>query len=117
MASVRFSTTVAAGGVTPNVMVGSQFEFMGAISQVQVYMIADPPAAGTANAEIFFGQQLELADGPAPVGVAGIGPAVPDDLVLDGIAAIGDRLVIRLTETAGAAAAIVRTLVVITPIA
>lgn len=116
MASVRFRNVVPIGGVTANVMVGSQFEFLGSISQVQVYMISDP-ATGIANAEIFFGQQLELADGPAPVGVVDIGPAVPDDLVLDAIGAIGDRLVIRLTETGGAATAIVRTLIVITPVA
>lgn len=117
MPSQRFNTTVAAGTTVANIMAGSQFEFMGRPARVQVYQVGDPAAAGPYNSEVFFGQELELADGPGPIGVAAIGPTIPDDLVLDDVAAPGDRLIIRLTETGGAANAIVRTLVVITPIA
>lgn len=116
MPSQRFVTTVAAGTTVGNIMAGSQFEFIGVPARIQIYQVGDPAAAGPYNSEVFFGQELELADGPGPIGVAAIGPAVPDDLVLDDVAAPGDRLIIRLTETAGAAAAIVRTLVVLTPI-
>jgi len=115
MPSQRFSTTVAAGGVNVNIMTGSQFEFLGRPSRIQIYQISDP-AVGIGESTVFFGQELELAASPTPVGVAGVGPAVPDDLILDDVGAPGDRLVIRVAETGGAAAAEVRTLVVITPL-
>lgn len=115
MPTQRFSTTVAAGAVNTNILAGSQFEFLGVPSQVQVYQVGDP-AVGLYNSEVFFGQQLVQADGPGPIGVALVGPSVPDDLVLDDVGAAGDRVVIRISETGGAAAAVVRTLVVFTPV-
>lgn len=116
MPAQRFQVTVAAGGVNPNIIAGSQFEFLGVPSRIQIYAIGDPAAAGPYNLEVFFGQSLELADGPGPIGAAAVGPVVPDDLVLDDVGGAGDRLVIRVSETGGAAAAIVRVLVVFTPL-
>lgn len=115
MPSQRFNTTILAGATNANILAGSQFEFLGVPSRVQAYMAGDT-AAGVYNAEIFFGQELELADGPGPIFTAGFGPEVPEHLVLDDIGGAGDRIVVRLTETGGALAAIVRTLLVFTPI-
>ncbi len=116
MPSLRFTTTLGANEVNPNIMTGSQFEFLGRPTRVQIYALAE--AADAINIEVFFGQELELADSPLNVGAAaGLGPIVPDDLVLDDIGAGGDRLVVRMTETAGVAASIVRTMLVLTPVA
>ena len=119
MPSQAFVTVVVAGATVQNLMAGSQFEFPGRPPRVQVYQVRDPAgAAGIPESTIFFGQELELAssqlsDGPGNAQA----PRVPDNQVIDDIAAGGDRLVLRLQETGGAAATTVRTLVVLTPVA
>jgi len=112
--TARFANTLLANAVVENVIAGSQFEFIGRPSRVQIYSAAD--LADTVNVEVFFGQELQATPAPAPRTADGTGPVVPDDLIVDDIAAPGDRLVIRLTETAGLAADI-RTMIVITPVA
>ncbi len=113
MPSQRFSTTLGAGAVVQNVLAGSQFEFVGITSRVQVYSVVD--AVDTANMEITFGQELQIPS--SPIGTepgAGLGPVAPDDILIDDFAAPGDRIVIRLTDSG--AGSVVRTLVVITPV-
>lgn len=117
MPTAQFTNTIAANGVVANVLVGSQFEFTGRPTRIQLYIIQDP-TAGRGQVEVFFGQELQAT--PAPISNATgvtIGPNVPDDLLVDDIAAPGDRIVVRLTETAGGAGLIVRTKVVLTPVA
>ncbi len=116
MPTIRNFTTLAIGGQNANVLQGSQFEFLGAPSRVQVYGSQDTAAgAGIIELEVFFGQELELAQTrvnlrtPAEV-------RVPDDLLLDDIGAAGDRLVVRAVETGGAAVGAILTLVKITPV-
>lgn len=113
MPTARFTTVFAANEVVPNVMAGSQFEFMGRPTRVQVYGVVD--ATEAVSAEIFFGQELQLGQSPLPEAVAGTGPVVPDDLLVDDIAAGGDRLTVRLTEVGGAAGN-TRVMVVLTPV-
>jgi hypothetical protein len=114
MPTFRDVTTLAANETVQNIMAGSQFEFPARPTRVQVYCLAE--AGDAVSAEVFFGQELQLARSPLNVGAAaGAGPVVPDDLLLDDIAAPGDRLVVSLTETAGAAG-IARTMVVMTPV-
>jgi len=115
MPTIRNVTALAAGAQVANVLTGSQFEFLGAPSRVQVYAIDDTAGAGgVSEVEIFFGQELEFSQ--SPVNVKAAGPDVPDDLLIDDFGAGGDRLVVRVTETGGALASIVNTLVKITPI-
>jgi len=117
MPTLRFGApdaTVAIGGVIQNLMTGSQFEFLARATRVQIYGSQDPLDLGTM--EVFFGQELEMAVSPIPFSLnAGEGPLVPNDLLLDDFGAPGDRIVIRLTETGGAATAVTRVLVVLTP--
>ena len=114
MPSFRTVTTLVANETDPNIMAGSQFEFMARPTRVQVYSLAE--AGDAVSVEVFFGQELQLARSPLNVGAAaGAGPVVPDDLLVDDIAAPQDRLVIAMTETAGAAG-IARTQVVLTPV-
>lgn len=115
MPTHRFSVTVAAGAQVANALAGSQFEFLGAPSVVQVYMAQDT-AVGIGEAEVFFGQELEAVQAPIPMRVATLGPEVPEDLIVDDVGAPGDRIVIRLIETGGAAGAVIRGMVKVTPI-
>ncbi len=115
MPTIRNVTLLAAGGTNPNVLQGSQFEFLGTPSRVQVYAIDDSGGlGGVGEVEVFFGQELQFAQSPPNIRAAG--PTVPDDLLVDDIGAAGDRLVVRVTETGGALGATVNTLVKITPI-
>lgn len=113
MPSQRFSNTMIAAEVIQNILAGSQFEFVGVPSRIQIYTVTD--VANTGNLEVTFGQELQIPSSPIGTGGVGLGPVVPDDLLIDDIAAPGDRLVLRLV--AGGAGAVVRTLVVITPLA
>lgn len=115
MPTIRNSTIVPIGGTTPNVLAGSQFEFLARPSVVQVFAVQDP--ADLAQIEVFFGQELQLPQAPVQYApVAGEGPIVPQDELVNDVGAPGDRLVIRLVETGGIATAIVRTMVKITPL-
>lgn len=114
MPTFRDARTLAISENVPNLMAGSQFEFLGRPSRVQVYAVAD--ASDLCDFEVFFGQELELSTARINEVAAGTGPLVPDDLLLDDIGAPGDRLTVRATEVSGAATAIIRTMVVITPL-
>lgn len=114
MPTIPFSITVGIGATVANALAGSQFEFLARPSRVQVYLTQDP--ADLAEAEVFFGQEIEATAAPIRAALnAGEGPIIPDDLLVDDIGAPGDRLVVRLTETGGAATAVTRGLVKITP--
>lgn len=118
MPSIKTTDIIAIGATIPNVLAGSQFEFIRVPSRVQVYAVADIVATGVAEIEVFFGQEIELPQSViSGVLTAGTGPTVPEDLVVDDIAAPNDRLVVRLVETGGLVAMPVRTLVKITPLA
>lgn len=115
MPTFRNTVQIAAGATIPNIMAGSQFEFLGRATRVRVYITAD--GAGIGQAEVFFGQELEMNQSQVPDAVAaGQGPIIPDNLVVDDVGAPGDRIVVRLSETGGAAVVNVRTLVDLTPL-
>ncbi len=90
MPTFRDARILAISEVAANLMAGSQFEFLGRPSRVQVYAVAD--TGDTVDFEVFFGQELELSPAPINQVVAATGPTVPDDLLLDDVGAPGDRL-------------------------
>lgn len=114
MPTARFANALAINGVVENIIAGSQFEFLGRPSRVQVYSVSD--IDDVINLEVFFGQELQATPAPVPRVADGTGPTVPDDLIVDDIGAPGDRLVLRLTNTL-AVVANTRTMIVITPVA
>lgn len=114
MPTIRVSSDTGIGGTVANVLAGSQFEFLARPSIVQVFAVQD--TGDLAEIEVFFGQELQLPQSPLSWVTAGEGPRVPDDEIVNDIGAPGDRLVVRLVETGGAATAIVRTMVKITPL-
>lgn len=114
MPSIRVVTVQALGTTTPNILTGSQFEFLGIASRIQIYAIQDTGGgAGVGEVEVFFGQELQFSQ--SPVNLKTFGPEIPEDLIIDDFGAGGDRLVVRVTETGGAAIAVVNVLVKITP--
>ncbi len=119
MPNFNIVTTVPIGGTVANAFAGSAFEFMSAPSRV---IIAQTTLAAAAIAEevtatIQFGPEIQLEEGAVHgEALAGRGPLLPDDIVVDDVAAAGDRLVDRLTNT-GAGTATVRTKVRIIPLA
>jgi hypothetical protein len=115
MPTIRVTTALAAGGTNPNMLAGSQFEFLRAPARVQIYAIQDSTgAAGVGEIEVFFGQEIELPQ--ARPNLAALGPVIPNDLVVDDFGAPQDRLVVRAIETGGALGATLTVLVKIDPI-
>lgn len=114
MPTIRVSSDTGIGGTVANVLAGSQFEFLARPSIVQVFCVQDTGDFG--EVEVFFGQEVQLPQSPIPQVTATEGPNVPDHEIVNDIGAPGDRLVVRLVETGGAATAIVRTMVKITPL-
>ena len=115
MPSIRVSTTLAAGASDTNILSGSKFEFMPAAGAVLVYakhqndVTAATPLA--VEEDVTFGNVIEgdallVPFTPTP----GDGPDTDKDLIASGVAAAGDRLVIKATN-GGAEQATVRTLI------
>jgi len=115
MPTEQFLTTLTANQTIGNIFAGSQFEFPDRPTRVQVYQLVE--LGNLVSAQMFFGQQLQMPLSPVNVSaVAGQGPIVPDDLILDDVAMPTERITIGVTETAGAAG-IIRTKVVLTAVA
>ncbi len=117
MPTIPFTSVLLAGGQDPNVLQGSQFEFVGqAPAAVQIYATADP-GGGVPELEIFFGQELQMRQGGIGLSPAiGFTPVVPNDEKVNDVAAPGDRLVVRTVETGAALGVTIRGLVKLTPI-
>lgn len=116
MPTIIDSRSIAAGATVNNVLAGQTFEFLKNLSRVDVGIVTDN-SAGEVIADIQFGPEIQVEQ--AAVGVqaaAGALPRIPDDIIVSDAAAAGDRLVIRVRNTS-VAAATVRTLVRIRPIA
>lgn len=102
MPAFSVSPDVAAGAVLANALAGSAFEFVGRDSRVIIAGVAE--TAYEVTATIQYGSEVQLEEGVIPLEIAaGQGPTFPDDVLVDDVAAAGDRLVVRLTN-AGAAA-------------
>ncbi len=115
----NFSLLVAVplGGTLANAFAGSAFEFIGRPSRVAIAQTVIAAGASEVTSTIQFGPEVQLEEGQVnSERVAAAGPQMPDDIVVDDVAAAGDRLVNRLTNT-GAAARDVRIKVRIIPIA
>jgi len=97
----NFSVTnvFGAAGVVANVFAGSAFEFINRPSRVAIAMATT--VTDTAVATIQFGPEVQLEEGILPIeALAGRGPLLPDDILVDDVAAGGDRLVGRVTANA-----------------
>lgn len=116
MPNFAFRQSVAAATTVANALAGSAFEFVGRPSRVAI-ALATSNAAGEVTATVQFGPEVQLEEGVvAAEPGTDMGPRLPDNVVVDDVAAAGDRLVVRLTNAHASTAYIVRGIVRILPI-
>jgi len=109
-------TSVGAGATVANAFAGSAFEFIGGPSRVMVASTVIAAGASEVTGTLQYGPEIQLEEGQVnSERVVSAGPSWADDVLADDVAAPGDRLVWRLTNT-GAAARDVRTKVRIIPL-
>lgn len=117
MPTIRDSRAIATNAQVANILTGSQFEFMRVPSAITIYAAQDGGLTAPVFMDVSFGNAIE-GDSVALPEVADdqSGPNVNQHQLIAGVAAAGDRLVIRMRNTS-ATTANVRTLVKITPLA
>lgn len=99
---------LAAGAVVANIMTGSEFERLPAPARIRVAMAAD---AVDVTADVSFGNVIIGTAISAPLEpAAGVGPRLPEELLVDDMADTNDLILVRL-RTGVAVASEVRTLV------
>ena len=117
MSQFSVLTTVGAGATVANVFAGSAFEFIGRPSRVVIAATTILAGGSVITATIQYGPEIQLEEGQISAERAvTAGPSWADDVITDDLAAPGDRLVMRVTNTGGAPFD-VRTKVRITPVA
>lgn len=97
--------SVAANATVDNVLAGKIDEFLREKSIVTLYAVAE--AVGL-NVSLIIGNEVVFDDQEIPSRAAGVTITVPDDFVVQGAGLAGDRMILRLRNTTGAAI-IVRT--------
>lgn len=96
-----------------NLLTGRKQEFLSRPAVVTVFQAQDP-AVGIGETDLTLGNVVVGEDLVPNVSLgAGEGPLVNSDMISRGVGAAGDRIQIRVRETGGALAAVVRTLVTI----
>jgi len=102
--------SVAANATTGNIFAGNVFEFVGSPSIVRVYIVA---AAVGLNTDVLVGNESYAND--QEVSGANRFPIRNEDLLVELGALAGERIVVRLRNTTGAAI-IVKSLVEVLPL-
>ncbi len=115
MPSLRFNQgSIAAGGSVTNVLSGSKFEFLPSPAVVSVFGVT---ATAGMQMELTFGNVIECDQMEIPVlAAASGGPNRSDHLLASGVAAAGDRIVLKLTNVSAGAIVDTRLLVDIKPL-
>jgi len=115
----RDDRSLAAGASVTNILTGTPFEFVQRRpAAIMVYSVSDPPGAGDEGEllmDVLFGTVIVCQAMPIPAFTANLGPNRQDHLVVSGVAAPGDRIVVGLRSIAAAAYRI-RTLITIRPV-
>jgi len=115
MPNFRVTSTLAAGGQVANMLAGSPFEFVPRDSKVAIGLASDGFDV-LLQATVTFGSELEIQNAViAQETGGGVGPRIPDNIIVDDVAEAGDRLVIELNN-AGLAVRVVTAIVRILPI-
>lgn len=105
MALMTDRRSVAANATVDNVLAGKIDEFLKMNSLVRLFACAE--AVGL-NISLIVGNQIILDDQEVPARAAGVSITKPDDFVIEAGGLAGDRMILRLRNTTGAAI-IVRT--------
>jgi len=112
MPLITTRTTMTANG-TATPLSGSQYEFLPFDALVEIAIQAS--AVNQVVATVYSGMDVLMEEGQVQQGSTGVMPKYPDDFYLVDQALAGDRLSIRLRETA-AATPVVMCAVRITPL-
>ncbi len=98
---------LAAAAVVANIMTGSEFERLPAPARIRVAMAAslDDATADVSFGNVIQGTAISVPREPA----AGVGPRLPEELLIDDMADTNDLILVRLRV--GVAATTIRTLV------
>lgn len=99
MPNIQGVTNVAAGATNSNVLAGSIFEYLPFNAYIEFGVVGD--AAGAARCTITSGQDVIMEE--APISRAARFPVRPDDFNLNDTARGGERLVVKVRNTGGAA--------------
>ena len=98
---------LAANAVVANVMTGSEFERLPAPARIRVAIAGD---TSDCTADCSFGNVIQGTAISVPLEpAAGVGPRLPEELLIDDMADAGDLVLVRLRV--GAAISELRTLV------
>lgn len=100
MAIMNDRRSVAANATVDNVLAGKIDEFLKMNSLVTLY--ANAEAVGL-NVSLIIGSQVVVDDQEVANRAAGVAIVKPDDLVVQNGGLAGDRLILRLRNTTGAA--------------
>ncbi len=107
MPNFAILVSVPAGGTFANAFAGSAFEFLGRNSRVTIAATVIAAGLSDVTATIQYGAEVQLEEGTlnseGTGDRVGIGPQMPESIIVDDVGAAGDRLVMRLTNTGGAA--------------
>ncbi len=99
MPTISGKTSIAAGAINPNVLLGSQYELMPFDGTIEIGIHAD--SAGLVDCSIFSGPDVLAEPGtPVPFATTARFPVYPDDFQWEDEAAQGDRLKIALRSAA-----------------
>lgn len=113
MPVIQGSTSVALSAVNDNVLTGSQFEYLPFNAMLQFGLNGDANGADM-RVDVYSGQDILMEN--SPLNTRNAFPILPDDFILDDVAAAGERLKIRVRNTSAAAARTIFWSVRITPI-
>lgn len=91
----KFVNDLAAGGVLENALAGSAFEFAPRNQVISIGVVANI-LGGFVTIQV--GSQIVLEESPAVVKTTF--PVIPDEMYYQDIAAQGDRIVVRLRNSA-----------------
>lgn len=127
MPSFNGNVSVPAGGRVANIIAGSAYEYLGRPSRVAVALVGagllagavgdELQAIGDVTARVQYGPEVHLENGSVMAeGTRGQGVDDRINTIVDELGAAGDRVVIELANSSGAAVA-VRFKVKITPLA
>jgi hypothetical protein len=112
MPTIKRTTNLAANAAA-NPLAGSQYEYLPFDALIQAAVLAD--AGDAVQATFFSGTDVILEDSPLDTLAVATPIQFPEDYDIQDVAAQGERLGLTIREVAGAAA-IVRTVVRITPL-
>ena len=99
MPNINKRIALGANGIA-SALTDEQFETLPFDANIEVGILAD--ATGVL-ATVYSGSDLLQDEGPCPIGAINVFPKYPDDYLLEDVAAMGERLKIKLRDTSGVA--------------